>query len=40
MRFLIQIVILGSINWLIFVIIHGGKEGEEGCPSGHLPVKD
>jgi hypothetical protein len=34
------IVILYSINWLIFVIIQGGKEGEEGCPSGHLLTKN
>jgi len=34
------IVILDSINWLIFVIIQGGKEGEEGWPSGHLPMRD
>ena len=34
------IVILDSIKWLIFVIILGGKEGEEGCPSGHLLMKD
>jgi hypothetical protein len=32
------IVILYSINWLIFLIIRGGKEGEDGCPSGHLPI--
>jgi len=34
------IVILDSINWLIFVIILGGKEGEEVCPSGYLLMKD
>jgi len=33
-------IILDSINWLIFVIIQGGKEKEEGCSSGHLPMKD
>jgi len=32
-------VILDSINWLIFIIILGGKEGEEGCPSGHHLMK-